>query len=185
MKGGIRVLTPADHEDLAGVIPRQDHRAIFDLLLFSGMRYVELQRFHLHREWFMPERRAIFLPREASRKVLRTQPERYVHLNPAGVAAAEAFVEVVEKVPGAKVWSLDMKRWARFAGMDPAGMSVKTTRKTWESWLAAAGYDLSLVALSQGHDSITQLRHYLNLPFTEEDLVGIQRCTARWGLVGR
>ena len=51
----------------------------FDVLFWYGMRYVDLQVLYDHPEWYMQERRAIHLPKEAQQRVLRIAPERYLH----------------------------------------------------------------------------------------------------------
>jgi len=50
------------------------------------------------------------------------------------------------------------------------GLSAKSFRKTWESWLLFSFPDKAMeIALSQGHTELTQLRHYANLPFLDKD----------------
>ena len=49
--------------------------------MLTGMRYEEFLRFLDKPQWFDPERSAIHLPREASLKKKRTQPERYIQLS--------------------------------------------------------------------------------------------------------
>lgn len=54
----------------------------------------------------------------------------------------------------------DLRRWTLRAKLDPIGLSPKTTKKTWESWLVTSyphiAYD---VFLSQGHTEMTSVRH--------------------------
>ena len=67
------------------------------------------------------------------------------------------------------------------AGLGDKGLSVKTFRKTWESWLVVSySHALPLIAMSQGHTLITAMNHYLNLPFTKEDVEEIKIRTAGW-----
>lgn len=54
-----------------------------------------------------------------------------------------------------------MSRWASSSGLDPKGFSAKTTRKSIEFWMIAAGVSELQVCLQQGHDKITSMRHYL------------------------
>ena len=53
--------------------------------------------------------------------------------------------------------------------LDPIGLCPKTLRKTWESWLVFYPRHIHLIFLSQGHNNLTSLQHYINLPFTEQD----------------
>ena len=44
LKGGVRILRPEEYENLRMAIPKMEHQIILDSLLFTGMRYVELER---------------------------------------------------------------------------------------------------------------------------------------------
>jgi hypothetical protein len=69
------------------------------------------------------------------------------------------------------------------AGINPYGLSVKTTRKTLESWMIAAGIIESAVCLRQGHDSLTSMRHYQALVFSDDELRDIKKKLTAWGIV--
>lgn len=56
----------------------------------------------------------------------------------------------------------------RAAGLSPYGLSVKTIRKTLESWMIAAGVLESSVCLRQGHDLLKSMRHYQGLASSNE-----------------
>jgi hypothetical protein len=71
--------------------------------------------------------------------------------------------------PSLQAWDENMSRWAGFSGFDPKGFSAKTTRKSIESWMIAAGISEMQICLRQGHDKITSMRHYLGLPFSQEE----------------
>ena len=72
IKGGIRILRPYEYDFLLDAIYRKNskyrYREILNALLFTGMRYVELQRFMKNKSWFDKRTRSIYLPPEASRK---------------------------------------------------------------------------------------------------------------------
>jgi hypothetical protein len=63
------------------------------------------------------------------------------------------------------------QRWAVAAGINPYGLSAKTTRKTLESWMITAGIIESAVCLRQGHDSLTSMKHYQGFVFSEIPLI--------------
>ena len=175
-------MRPKEYEQLKRAIPLQDHRTILDILLYTGMRYVEVQRLRDHPEWYDSSTRSIYLPKEASRKGKRTMRDRYVYLSAQGQAIMPYFFQLQRPMTNGRVWSLNLKRWAQAAGMDTAGISSKTTRKTWESWLCATyPRQIPIIAMSQGHTVITAIQHYLNLPFTQEDKESIRIYTAGWG----
>lgn len=62
------------------------------------------------------------------------------------------------------------------------GLSVKSFRKSWESWLTVTYDDrLPLISLSQGHETETAMRHYWGLPFTSEEKQDIKSMVEGWG----
>ena len=78
------------------------------------------------------------------------------------------------------VWNRNLKRWAVASGLGEKGMSSKTTRKSIESWMISADIPLNVVCLRQGHDSLTSMRHYQGLPFTDSERSDIKRRLAGW-----
>ncbi len=167
-------------EALRWAIRKRDHRTLFDTLLYTGMRYVEANRLHKHPEWFLDERRSIHLPKEASRKKKRTVSERYVYLSARGMSIITHFFTMEREIPGTHTWTENMKRWGEEAVSGTEGLSAKSTRKTWESWLYVRGYPEAAIYLSQGHDPRTALKHYLNLPFSPSEKEEIRQYTMGW-----
>jgi len=149
-------------------------------LLYTGMRYIELQRLQEYPSWFDGD--FINLPRLADRKVMRTQPERTVRLNQTGKTIIEYFLDQNEDLPAYQNWRDNMRRWGERAGLNPQGLGVKTTRKTLESWLMYyyGQNRMAEIALSQGHDTLTSLNHYLNMPFTEVDKLEMKPMIEGW-----
>lgn len=92
------------------------------------------------------------------------------------------FIEA-QRPPSETAWNKDLQRWAQSAGIAPYGLSAKTTRKTLESWCIAAGVIESTVCLRQGHDSLTSMRHYQGLAFSEDDTRIIKKQLGEWGLL--
>jgi hypothetical protein len=145
----------------------------------TGMRYVEAQRFLQSPEWF-DGKKFIHLPREAVRKQKRKQKERWVRLSWKGASVVPHFLRV-EKLPDWKTWTENLERWSLRTGLDPVGLSPKTTRKSWESWLVfSLPQYVPQIFLSQGHTSTTALEHYLNMPFTDEDRVRMKPWIEGW-----
>ena len=75
-----------------------------------------------------------------------------------------------------------MKCWGRRGGITELGLSSKCTRKTYESWLMFyyGQNRMAEIALSQGHDTLTSLNHYLNMPFTQVDRLEMQPLIEGW-----
>ena len=189
-KNGIRILRPWEYDTLISTIEKRKRKRkykyveIIHALLYTGMRYVELQRFMMHPDWFDKATRTIFLPKEASRKKKRTMKERYVYLSSQGVIHVEVFLRYVDNLPIRQGFDRQLHRFSTDTNLE--GISLKTFRKTWESWLVVSYPTLlPLIAMSQGHTLITAMEHYLNLPFTKEDIEEIKIRTAGWsGLKG-
>ncbi len=172
-KAGVRILSPQDIDQLISHIDKPYHQTIFRVLLFSGMRYVELERLYANPEWYQIKRRHIHLPEEAQRKVKRVAPERYIPVAPAIQGEINYFFRN-KRPPHHKVWNENLKRWARKSGIGAEGISAKTTRATIESWMVSAGMPMNDICLRQGHDHLTSLNHYQALPFTVSEKIEIK-----------
>ena len=182
LKSGVRILRPEEYEALRDAIPKLYHQIMLDTALFTGMRWVELERFQKNPMWYDPSGGYIYLPPEASQKKKRTMRERYVYLSSRGKAIIPLFLKLDKRLPNRITWNENLKRWSEKAGLDPVGISTKSTRKTWESWLVASYPEkILIIAMSQGHTEITAMKHYLNLPFSESDKRKIREYTAGWG----
>ena len=181
LKEGIRILTPREYDALKDAARKHYHQIMLDAALYTGMRYIELQRFQKHLEWFQKERRAIYLPPEAQLKKERKFKDRYVYLSNIGMYAVQYFLTLKEKLPSIQAWNKNLKRWAVKVGLDSNGISAKTLRKTWESWLVVSFPDkIPLICMNQGHTEITSMRHYQQLPFTKTEKEEIRERTAGW-----
>lgn len=166
------LLRPKEYREIMGKCNRRQ-QVIFSSLLFTGMRYEELLRFRQHREWF--DGQFVHLPAGlGEKKALRVDPERWIRLSYRGREAIESLFDV--QLPSLQ--SLD--QYIKYNVGIPH-FSVKSFRKTYESWLVYyyAGKEVH-IAQSQGHDTFTQFRHYLNLPFTEEDKLEMKEFVEGW-----
>lgn len=150
------------------------------------MRYKEVLSLKEDSIGFDPSRKMI---KVRSGKKTSTYSERFVRLTEDGVNAVHDFLnDERTDYPSTSVLMMDLVTWGRRAYLSPApelegmimtgaiagyernnvyGLSVKTFRKTWESWLAASYPDIiEWICLSQGHTSKTSMAHYLGVPFT-------------------
>lgn len=182
MKQGVRVFRPQEFKLFLAAIPKREFQTIIKTMLFTGMRYVELQRLQANPKWFDGD--FIQLPKEAILKNEREQKDRSVRLTPRGKDILPFFLEVGRSLPSSDTMQDNMELWASKAGLLPVdcilthrkketttwGLSVKSTRKTWESWLTFWYPDrITEITLSQGHTTITSVKHYLNMPFVTKD----------------
>jgi integrase len=175
----IRIFRPKEFELLVKGCKKVEYQTMLEALLYTGTRYVELQRVQENPDWFDGE--FLHLPYDAVKKDKRTQYERWVRLNQQGRTTLKFFLRLGTKLPSYQSWSMNMKRWARNVGMETKWLSSKCTRKTWESWLMFYyPNQLPAIALSQGHTQLTSLQHYTNLPFSEGDKNEMKKYVGGW-----
>ncbi len=189
---GQRVLTPDEVTGIRGVITKPSGRALFDLMLYTGLRLSEVRQMVDNPAIFDEKRKMITIT--SSKKEAR-QKTRNVHLCDNGIMAVKAFLNLKEKkIPSSpSAWQINLIRWCRSARIEPLpgkdprdtsnifGITVRTTRKTLESWLLTAYPERSVyVALSQGHTVLVQLQHYLNLSYTGEEREEIREQVSGW-----
>jgi len=182
---GSRVLSPAEASAIRAVISKPSNRIVFDLMLYTGIRFSELRQ--ITGESFDPDRRVIVI---RSGKPMARQVTRNVRLCDRGLATVATFIDA-PKLQKIGTWRSNLIGWARAARLtplpgstaagNPTGITVRTTRKTLESWLLTAYPDRPVqIALSQGHTESTALRHYWNLSFTEGEREAIRGEVVGW-----
>lgn len=189
MSNGSRVLTPAETEAMRAVISKPSNRLLFDLMLFTGIRFSEVRQLVNSPGLYDSYREVLHIK---SGKVKATQNERNVHLCKRGVDAVRRYLEQPKVPSSSSAWQQNLIRWARAARLatvpggdpksyNPRRLTVRTTRKTLESWLVATYPDQALrIASSQGHTEMTALKHYLNLSFTSEERLAIADQVEGW-----
>lgn len=186
MGGIIRVLTPQEFDAVREQIKDYDQKFLLDLMLNTGMRYIELQRFvesinnKSELQWFNKKRNMITLPSNAT----KTFQSRNVLLTSTFAEKLEQYIEIKGEIAVISYQTLDnrLKRWAEKAEIDkPNIIAVKTFRKTWESWLVTADKNVLKILPSQGHTSTVALNHYLTSGFTDEEKAEMIKRTAGWG----
>ena len=179
-----RILIPSEWEALRDSIPLTRLRMVVSVLMFTGMRYTELQAFAGHLRWFDAKNRAITLPGAST----KTGKARTIHLTPAFSRELELYLKEHKKleVPGSRTMEENLERWLTprldIQDIEPWIPTPKTFRKSWESWLLAAGYPSMAVALSQGHSELISYGHYANLdPRLKSEMEQVKKLTEGWG----
>lgn len=180
--GEIKVLTVDEYKKLKDAIPKEDYKIILDVLLITGMRYIEVCRLYENHEWYNERRNLIHLPAEAQRKHERRQAERTITNLPTMFNLMMKMFFNGKKPPVESSWNRDLQRWATNAGMNPYGISAKTTRKSIESWMITAGIVESTVCLRQGHTNLVSMRHYQSLAFSDDEIDDIKKQLIGWGI---
>ena len=186
---GSRVLTPEEASAIRTVISKPSSRALFDLLLYSGLRFAEVRQLADNPAIFDEDRGTLSI---RSMKPTARQAGRNVILGEKGVAAVREFLKMGAKVPAnVTSWQQNLIAWCKAAHLEtlpavpekgnPYGITARTTRKSWESWLLAACPDqIVRITLSQGHSETVALHHYLNVSFTAAERETIKAEVVGW-----
>ena len=179
-KNGIRILLPSEYESLLASIPKLHHQLLIKTMLLTGMRFREIKRLHENPKWY-DKRGFIFLNKEGQKKKKARFKERYVKLSILGNEVVSTFINTKMTIPSRVSLNEDLGRWGKNAGLDTDGLSIKTFRKTWESWLIASMPEKTLeITLSQGHTETTSMKFYINIPFTAKDKEGMKKYILGW-----
>ena len=171
------IFTPSEYTVLLEGIPKSKNQVKFkfqlETMLNTGMRYVELQRFDEHSEWFDIKNRLIALPTGSTLK-LGGEKGRDVHLTPAYTAKLEMYLSLNElKFPSREVMEENLKRWWIRAVEDtnrtvPIIFNIHVTPKTFRytlvTWLLAVYGENYMKAndiwKSMGHSGTVSMNHY-------------------------
>lgn len=171
------ILTPDELHNLIRAIPRNSDKDKFEVLLYTGCRYTELQ--NVHGKYHRLRNNCISI--ENTKELARKKEKfRWVVLNRQGLRALNNYFNG-SPLPTRAAWWQNLKRWCKIAGIDTRGIGVKTTRKTWESYLVMTFPHLTTnVFKSQGHSAMTSIKYYLSLPFTAEEKRQMLYFTEGW-----
>ena len=202
-KGSTAILSPEEYNRLRKVAEK-DERILMDIALYTGMRYAELLRFQEHSEWFMPERKCVFMPQGSVKGAVRgqkikkrddenkkerkprTTPQRYILLSSYGIFILERYFEDDNRPmfhSSLPKWDMRLKKYAKLVGLVSDGIKVtnKTFRKSWESWLAVSYPDRQgAICQSQGHTQIVSMQHYTSTAFTSVEKEQIKEKVGGW-----
>ena len=172
MKGKVRVLRPSEYRLIRESVKR-DKQILLDSLLLTGMRYEELIRLRKNEEWLSGK--FIYLPDWAEKKAKRRQRERTINLSIMGKSILPQLFEI--NVPSRSAFD----KWLSYNFRLIDGLSAKTFRKTYGSWLLSLYQErLMDIALSQGHDELTELNHYAKNGFEERDKMEMKEFLEGW-----
>jgi len=176
LKNGVRIFRPDEFKKLIENIPKMEHKDKMEALLYTGCRYTELQ--HLYKNPNAFDGTTILMP---SMKPEARHKERYIRLNNNGKRAVTYFLRSKTNLPAHTGWDENLIRWCKKADIDPKGVCCKSTRKTWEAWLATSyPNNFQHIFLSIGHTDKVSLEYYLMLPFDENERNEIKFYTEGW-----
>lgn len=175
-KTDVRIFRPREVTELVKAIPKVEYKTMFEASLYTGTRFEELRWLYDHKDHFTGE--TILMP---STKKKARHSERYIRLNTNGKRAVMYFLRSERNLPCRDGWNANLRRWCELANIDATGVSSKTTRKTWESWLTTMYPDkYQFVFMSMGHTDKVSMEYYLMLPFNEQDKKDMEYYTSGW-----
>ena len=180
-----------------------DYKIRFNFLMYTGMRISEARYVSKHPDCFREANEAIFLPyidgerrpkkapdgtlippskEEKLGKVRAKMKDRAVLLNDKGVAATNLFFDQHMGFPTYQAMEGALKRAARAADFDVRNIYVKSTRKTWVSWLLNTFPEQEQrISLSMGHDRETMQYYSVVQGFKKDDYPDMRAETKGWG----
>jgi hypothetical protein len=178
LKSGVRILRPAEYEQLREGAGKLEHQTRSDALLLTGLRYVEAQRLQTNPKW--ADGRFIHLPASAQRKVLRTQKERWVRLSSKGASLLPYFF----KTKPLPTWKGLDPGHAKMGRKFPVGPYWTRTQDPAKKLGKLACRILSrtgpgCASLTRA-PQMTALSHYLRLPFTQGDKGAMLEYVSGW-----
>ena len=176
----IRILRPDEYHALREGSKKLSNQIWLDAMLLTGMRYEELRRLQQYPSWFKGG--YIDMPKGNGNKTKKyaRQRERTIHLSTMGKIILPIFLQG-KVLPSRQSMDINLKRWAWNAPMNDTDISVKTFRKTWESWMVSSYPGMKAeIFLSQGHTEMISLNHYLNIPFDDVDRLRMKPYVEGW-----
>lgn len=175
-KTGVKLFRPTEINAIIKAIPKVEYKDKFEAMLYTGCRYEELRWLYMHPDSFTGE--TILMP---SSKPQAKHKERYIRLNVNGRRAVQFFLRGKKNLPDRDGWNANLRRWCMLAGIERKGISSKSTRKTWESWLVTMYPDnYPFILLSMGHTDRVSLEYYLMLPYSDADKKDMKFFTDGW-----
>lgn len=78
----VRILTPDEYNKFKTAIPKEQYKTIFNVLLITGVRYIEMLRLYDNPEWYNEKRNIINLPEEAQQKHNQTLNNKKIRDDP-------------------------------------------------------------------------------------------------------
>jgi len=194
----VRIFRPHEIIKIQNSIPRSIDLERFNVLLYTGCRYTEFL------ELFGKTHRfdGSFVKIRNTKATVKDK-FRYVRLSDSGIVAIKKYFKHDKKPPTYQTWDENMARWADYSGIERLKktpeeleidrdknprtglykdtISLKSLRKTYESWLTTMfpQYQTQIL-LSIGHTGATSLVHYLQLPFVKDDMVSMIPFVKGW-----
>ncbi len=155
-------------------------RLRIQVFLYTAARYAELQRLTYNKNWF--DGKSIHFPEFKVKRTMRGMRDRYVHLSYLGQEAVRFWLNSEDpRLPKYQNIDESIKVLALHCHIDPTALSVKTFRKTYESWLIHMFPERTIAILqSTGHTENIATAHYINLPFDDEDVLRMKKHVEGW-----
>ena len=107
-----RVLTPEEAYQTRAVIEKPSARALYDLMLYTGLRLAEVKQLAENPGIFDQERRTITIK---SGKAKASQISRNVCLSDKGLLAVEEYLKTPSVPKSPSAWQNNLIRWAQRA----------------------------------------------------------------------
>ena len=158
------ILSPNEIDKIINEITRPYLKTLFNISLFTGMRYVEIQRLYNHLEWINDD--VIVLPGGKSIGETRNSIERRIPIPLQIVREIPRFYKNPSP-PHHKVWGENLKRWSEHANVNKY-VVPKSIRSTMISWMFVANIPSIEIGYRVGIFDARELDYYKNqINFTD------------------
>ncbi len=174
----VRILKPLEYEKIEKFISKNYLKTIFNIMLFTGMRYVEIKRFHENKDWFNGSN--IILPKREINS-FRRQKERIIKLNEYGILWTLKFMNFNGHIPTMQNMGQNMKRWSQKVKIKPDNITIKTMRMTWFCWLLKT-YPKNTIDIfnSLGFNYVREIKQLKEVPFDVDNINLMKEYTKNW-----
>lgn len=166
-------------QNVLSTMDRNDDLTHLNCILLLGARYEECRRIQKDKKCFDGN-----FVRVSNKKIEAIESggsNRLIRLSNMGKSEMRHFFNTEKYLPSVVAFNKKLKRWAHLARIDEENISVRMLRKTWESWLNTCYPELVyMICESQGHTTITAMKHYVKTSFTNEDIQQMRPFLEGW-----
>jgi hypothetical protein len=174
---GTRILTVNEYDKFIRCIPKS-MRAIFEVNMLTGLKYVELQQLYDNPQWYFKKSDKIIFPKETQRN-----GKQKVLCMPHAFSNLFSIFLNNKKPPYRSSWNKDLARWSVEANINPK-VGLKTPKKTIEIWLFKIGLEGYEIRSMLGYYPVTH-KQCQKVSFTDNEIEMIEQRLCVWRIIER
>lgn len=168
----IRILTISEYNSITRDIKNGSIRAIFDVMISTGIDYDELLQVYQCHESYNESKNTITVFR-------KNEARDFKGVYFFGHVLISLWS--LPKIPSEIVLNRILQVYASKQNISPYGITLLSIRKSYEAWMYVNGNQEIEIHTSEGDDSLTSMRHYQGLCFSDDEIRSIKKCLTAWG----